>query len=159
MEKAVAGLDGSEKDKSAKKDDSKKDIIIELDNIEDRLVRLTPGSADLGSATLNKDGTVLYYQAAYEGAKTLWKYDLEEKTPVKIGSASGKMLWDSKHAYLYVLGSKFSKMKDGAKSLESIPVSTTMKMDLAAERAYVTGINKYSEIGNVSAVKMESVIQ
>ena len=137
LEKAVAGLDGSEKDKSAKKDDSKKDIVIELDNIEDRLVRLTPGSADLGSATLNKDGTVLYYQAAYEGAKTLWKYDLEEKTPVKIGSASGKMLWDSKHAYLYVLGSKFSKMKDGAKSLESIPVSTTMKMDLAAERAYM----------------------
>ena len=100
LEKAVAGLDGSEKDKTSKSDNSKKDIDIELDNIEDRLERLTPGSADLVSA-------------------------------------SGKMVWDSKFAYLYVLGGKFSKMKDGANSLESIPVSTTMKMDLAAERAYM----------------------
>ena len=138
FEKQIAGLSEEKKeDKNDDKKDKVEEIVVELDGIDERIIRLTPTSSNLGSAALSKDGTVLYYQASYESGMNLWKYDLEKGTPTKIGSASGRMKWDSKQGTLYVLGSRFSKMKDGAKSLENISVSGNMVMDLAAEREYM----------------------
>ena len=137
LEKEIAALAEDKKDKDEKKDEKSEDIVVELDGFDERIIRLTPTSSNLGSAALSKDGTTLYYQASYESGMNLWKYDLEKGTPSKIGSASGRMKWDEKHGTLYVLGSRFSKMKDGSKSLESIPVSSEMVMDLAAEREYM----------------------
>ena len=137
LEKEIAALTEDKKDKDEKKEDKVEDIVVELDGIDERIIRLTPTSSNLGSAALSKDGTTLYYQASYESGMNLWKYDLEKGTPSKIGSASGRMKWDEKHGTLYVLGSRFSKMKDGSKSLESIHVSSEMVMDLAAEREYM----------------------
>ena len=134
FEKQMSGAsDGDKK----KKDDMVEEIIVELDGIDERIMRLTPVSSDLGHATLSKDGTVLYYQASYEGRMNLWKYEIEKGIPSKIGSARGRMVWDAKYNNLYVLGSRFSKMKSGGKSLESISVRTDMSMDLAAEREYM----------------------
>ena len=142
LEKQIAGLhedkeDDKKNDKKEEKKEKIEDIIVELDDIEDRIIRLTPSSSDLGSAALSKDGGVLYYQAAYESGMNLWKYDLEKGTPTKIGAARGRMKWDAKYGTLYVLGGRFSKMKDGGKSLESIAVNSNMVMDLAAEREYM----------------------
>ena len=142
LAKEIENLSKSESDdKSDKKDDKKsekvEDIVVELEGIEDRILRLTPSSSNLGYATLSKDGTELYYQAAYESGMNLWKLDLKEGTPSKIGSASGRMVWDEKFANLYVLGGRFSKMKAGSKNLESISVRSDMRMDLAAEREYM----------------------
>ena len=137
LEKEIAALAEDKKDKDEKKDEKSEDIVVELDGFDERIIRLTPTSSNLGSAALSKDGTTLYYQASYESGMNLWKYDLEKGTPSKIGSASGRMKWDEKQGTLYVLGSRFSKMKDGSKSLESIPVSSEMVMDLAAEREYM----------------------
>ena len=134
FEKQMSGAsDGDKK----KKDDKVEEIIVELDGIDERIMRLTPVSSDLGHATLSKDGTVLYYQASYEGGMNLWKYEIEKGIPSKIGSARGRMVWDANYNNLYVLGSRFSKMKSGGKSLESISVRTDMSMDLAAEREYM----------------------
>ena len=134
FEKQMSGAsDGDKK----KKDDKVEEIIVELDGIDERIMRLTPVSSDLGHATLSKDGTVLYYQASYEGGMNLWKYEIEKGIPSKIGSARGRMVWDAKYNNLYVLGSRFLKMKSGGKSLESISVRTDMSMDLAAEREYM----------------------
>ena len=136
------GKDESE-DKSDKKGDKKpeskkvEDIVIELEGIDDRIIRLTPSSSNLGASALSKDGTALYYQASYESGMTLWKFDIKNGTPSRIGSASGKMVWDEKFSNLYVLGGRFSKMKDGAKSIEPISVRAEMTMDLAAEREYM----------------------
>ena len=140
--KEIEKLSKAESDeKSDKKDDKKSEkvepIVVELEGIEDRILRLTPSSSNLGYATLSKDGTELYYQAAYESGMNLWKLDLKEGTPSKIGSASGRMVWDEKYANLYVLGGRFSKMKAGSKNLESISVRSEMVMDLAAEREYM----------------------
>ena len=142
LAKEIEKLSKSESDdKSDKKDDKNsekvEDIVVELEGIEDRILRLTPSSSNLGYATLSKDGTELYYQAAYESGMNLWKLDLKEGTPSKIGSASGRMVWDEKFANLYVLGGRFSKMKAGSKNLESISVRSDMRMDLAAEREYM----------------------
>ena len=133
----VEGESDDKKD-SKKKDEPKvEDVVVELDGIEDRIIRLTPSSSMLGAAALNKDGNVLYYQAAYESGMNLWKLDLQDGAPVKVGPARGVMKWDSKFSHLYVLGPRFSKMKDGAKNLENIAVKGSHKMDLAAEREYM----------------------
>ena len=144
LEKQVAGLSEDKDEKSDKKGDKKdekkekvEDIVVELDGIDERIMRLTPTSSNLGSAALSKDGKTLYYQASYESGMNLWKYDLEKGVPTKVGSARGRMKWDEKQGTLYVLGGRFSKMKEGGKSLENISVSSDMVMDLAAEREYM----------------------
>ena len=144
--------------KDNKKDDEKvEDIVVELDGIDNRIIRLTPASSNLGSAALSKDGRTLYYQAAYESGMNLWKLDLEDYTPTKIGQARGKMKWDSKYSHLYVLGGRFAKMKDGAKSLENISVSTEMKMDLSAEKEYMFNHVYRQEKERFYNVKMHGV--
>ena len=139
LEKEIAGLSDKKDDKESNDDkkDKVEDIVVELDGIDERIIRLTPVSSSLGSAALSKDGTTLYYQASYESGMNLWKYDIEKGIPTKIGTARGRMKWDEKHGTLYVLGSRFSKMKEGGKSLENISVSSDMVMDLAAEREYM----------------------
>ena len=67
----------------------------------------------------------------------LWKLDLEDMTPTKIGKARGRMKWDSKFSNLYILGGRMSKMKSGAKNIEPISIKSDMYMDLAAEREYM----------------------
>ena len=52
----------------------------------------------------------------------------------------------------------YNKPVDMRKSFNGLSGIVTNGM-CASLRSGVTGINKYSEIGNVSAVKMESVIQ
>ena len=76
LEKEIAALTEDKKDKDEKKEDKVEDIVVELDGIDERIIRLTPTSSNLGSAALSKDGTTLYYQASYESGMNLWKYDL-----------------------------------------------------------------------------------
>ena len=139
--KAIEKLDSEAKSEDKKEDKDKKkkieDIVVELNNIEDRIVRLTPSSSNLGSIALSKDGKHLYYQASYESGMTLWKYDIKKGTPSKISSARGAMKWNSKQDVLYILGSSFSKLKKDSKSIEPISVSAEMLIDLAAEREYM----------------------
>ena len=138
LEKEIASLSKKEDEKDSKdKKETVEDIVVELDGIHDRIIRLTPTSSNLGSAALSKDGKTLYYQASYESGMNLWKYDIEKGTPTKIGPARGRMVWDSKQTTLYMLGGSFSKMKEGGKGLESISVRSDMVMDLAAEREYM----------------------
>ena len=69
----------SNQDESADDKADQKEILVELNGIEDRIVRLTPNSSDLGSAILSKDGEDLYYFSAFEGGYDLWKMNLREK--------------------------------------------------------------------------------
>lgn len=76
-EKADKG--NADKDKIDKDKADQKEILVELNGIEDRIVRLTPNSSDLGSAILSKDGEDLYYFSAFEDGYDLWKMNLREK--------------------------------------------------------------------------------
>lgn len=134
-EKPAEGSADKSKAKPAEK--PKKEIVIELRDIEDRIVRLTPTSSQLGAATINKEGTVLYYQAAYEGPMSLWQIDLEKKTPTRIGAASGYMVWDEKQTTIYLLGARAMKLKPATKKLEPITATAELVLDRAAERSYM----------------------
>ena len=137
LAKEIEKLNGPTDDKDAKKTDGVKEIVVELRNIEDRIVRLTPTSSNLGSATLDKEGNKLYYQCSYEGGMNLWELDLKRGVPVKIGPSSGSLVWDKKMSTMFVLGSKFMKMKAGGKNLERISADTEMVLDKSAEREYM----------------------
>ncbi len=116
---------------------TKKDIIVELNHIEDRIVRLTPNSSDLGSAILSKDGENLYYFSAFEEGYDLWKMNLREKETKrlhKLNSAWASLMLDKK-GDLFLLGSKnMKKMDVKSDILKPISYLAEMKLDLAAER-------------------------
>ena len=140
------GKKGSKKDAGQEKaaDDDKaqvKDITVELKNMEDRMVRLTPNSSDMGSVIISKDGETLYYFAAFEGGYDLWKMDLRKKDTrllhkMDAGWASMEMDKDGKN--LFLLGGKtMQKMNMASDELKPVTYRAQAKMDLAAEREYM----------------------
>ena len=140
------GKKGSKKDAGQEKaaDDDKaqvKDITVELKNMEDRMVRLTPNSSDMGSVIISKDGETLYYFAAFEGGYDLWKMDLRKKDTrllhkMDAGWASMEMDKDGKN--LFLLGGKtMQKMNMASDELKPVTYQAQAKMDLAAEREYM----------------------
>ena len=122
--------------KEEAKKDAKKDIVMELDGIHDRIVRLTPSSSRLGGAIIDKKGENLYYTAAFEKGLDLWKIDLRKKDmkllSKNVGYVDFEMSEDGK--YIFLIGSRMQKM-DASGKLTPISYSGNQEMDLAAERA------------------------
>ena len=70
-EKKADKKDSKSKKKSSasdKDEDSEgtKDIVIDFDNIQDRIVRVTPASSDISDFAVTKDGENLYYLSAFQ---------------------------------------------------------------------------------------------
>ena len=133
---------GDNKEKSEEKKEEKvKDIVVELNNIEDRIVRLTPNSSDLGSAIITKDGETSYYLSAFEGGYDLWKMNLRKKDTKllhKMDAGWANMEMDKDGKNLFLLGSNtMQKMGTDSESLKPISYQAHVKMDLAAERDYM----------------------
>jgi len=138
--------DGS-KNEDSKKDGSKKDgedekeavksVEVELDGIEDRVVRISPMSSDLENAIMSKDGETLYFTAAFEDGYDLWKTDLRKKETKLIskGAGEGEFQADASGKTIFLLGSGFKKM-DGD-NLKPVAFSAELRIDKAAERAYM----------------------
>ena len=123
--------------KSDKDKESKKEIVVELKGIEDRIVRLTPNSSDLGSAIVSKDGENLYYFSAFEGGYDLWKMNLREKETKRLHKLNTGWVSLSldKDGNIFLLGSRnMQKMDAKSDALKPISYQAEMKMDLAAER-------------------------
>jgi Tol biopolymer transport system component/C-terminal processing protease CtpA/Prc len=80
-----------DKDKSKDKNKGKAEpevklpdpVTLELDGIEDRIVRLSMHSADLADANLTPDGETLVYLARFEKGYDLWKY-VPRKKEIKL---------------------------------------------------------------------------
>ena len=127
----------SNQDESADDKADQKEILVELNGIEDRIVRLTPNSSDLGSAILSKDGEDLYYFSAFEDGYDLWKMNLREKDTKrlhKLNTGWASLMLDKK-GDIFLLGSRImQKMDAKSDALKSISYQAEMKMDLAAER-------------------------
>lgn len=142
--------DEADKKKDKKKDGDKEkdgkeeepeDIVVELDGIENRIVRLTPNSSSIASAIIPEDGESLYYLSAFEGGFDMWKMDLrkhETKLLHKMDTGWGDMELDKDGKNLFVLGgSKMQKMSLSSDALKPITYRAEMKMDLAAERRFM----------------------
>ena len=118
-----------------------KDIVVELKNIEDRIVRLTPNSSDMGSIIISKDGEALYYLAAFEGGYDLWKMDLRKKNTEllhKMDAGWADMEMDKEGKNIFLLGGRnMQKLDTSSDALKPISFRASVKMDLAAEREYM----------------------
>lgn len=120
--------------------DKVKDLEFDLDNIEDRIIRLTVNSARMGDAVLDKDGKALYYTAAFEGGLDLWKHDLKEHRTEKVmsgvGGSSIETDKDMKTMY-FVQGGGLRKMDFGQNSAKGIDFEAIFNYRAAEERAYI----------------------
>ena len=124
----------------AKSDDKSKDIEIEFDDIDRRIVRVTPYSGSVSGYTLSKDGKTLYYILSLESGYDLWQlsmYDRSNKV-VQKGIGSGSLVWDKKKENMFLLGGSMKKFKGGVPTAPTpITASCELKFNPAEEREYM----------------------
>jgi C-terminal processing protease CtpA/Prc/Tol biopolymer transport system component len=129
------------KEAAAKADSTKKvkDIVIELANIEDRILRITPNSSDMGDAVLTGEGDKLYYLASFEKDYDLWSINTrtrETKLEVK-AAGRASLVPDKEGKILFLLGRNPQKITLASGKKDPITISAQMDLDLAAEREYM----------------------
>ncbi len=145
-EKRIAAIKNKESQKrengeSGSVGKDKKNIEVDLNGLEDRIVRLTPNSSQLGDAILNKSGDKLYYMASFEGGLDLWVSDLRSRSTKvmhKLNSSWVSLEMDKEGKELFLLGGlSMQKINLASERKTSISYMAEMKLDLAAERAYM----------------------
>lgn len=132
---------GKKNDKNAEAKPADKSLNVELEGIEDRIVRLTPNSSSIAGCMVTPDGESLYYLSSFEKGYDLWKMDLrkhETKLLSKLGSGAADIQASKDGKTLYILASsKMQKLATSGDKLTPISYTADMKMDLAAEREYM----------------------
>ena len=140
-DKKSKGKDDKKADDKEKKDEDEKLIDVQLDGIEDRIVRLTPNSSDIADAVVADEGGSLYYLSAIEDGYDLWKMDLREKSTSrlkKLGTGWASLQPTKDGSQIFVLGgSTMQKLSVGSDSMEGVSFLAEMKMDLSKEREYM----------------------
>lgn len=130
----------SDKDNDSKSNESEeKGIEIDLNNLSDRTVRLTPNSSNIADAIITKDGTKLYYLSSFEKGYDLWEIDLRKKGAKIANKLDGRpagMEMDE-DGNIYLLGQQMKKYEPKSGKLKSISVQTTMTLDPIKEREYM----------------------
>lgn len=149
-DKAKEEKDKAEKDKSkdpqakagaVKKEEPKKDIVIEFEGLDQRKARFTIHSADIADAALTKSGDKLFYLARFEKGYDLWVNELrtrETKLFVKLGASSAGMELSADGKALFVLADgRVTKIDPESGKMEPVTIGGEMALDQAAEKAYM----------------------
>ena len=134
------------KDKKKDKKDDKKDekskeakkIEVDLEHLQDRVIRLTPMSSNLSGMALSKDGEKFYFMTSFEKGYDLWELDVREKSMKilkKMGQGGAHLAVKDDNIFL-LSGGNLQKVDKGGKSTP-IKYDATMELDLAAEREYM----------------------
>ena len=138
----------SEEKKDEKKDGDKKDstkvektkkLTLDLDNREDRTVRLTRLSGRMGDHYLKQDGSKLYYTTQLEKSTDLCVLDIKEGSiNVLVRNVYGGLYPDTDDKYLYVLGGRgVSRIDMGTGAQETISFAGEFDYKPAKEREYI----------------------
>lgn len=137
--KSSKGRKDKQESPAGKDETASKDILVELDGLEDRVVRLTPMSSRLGAAAMTSDGETLYFLSAFERGYDLW--ELEPRSGsislLKKGISAGSLAWGKDEKTLYILGRRPQVMTMNNKQVKPIDFNMEMELDRAAERAYM----------------------
>ncbi len=128
-----------EKKDSAKVEKKKERLVLDLDNREDRTVRLTRFSGRLGDHYLKQDGSKLYYIVRLEKSMDLCVLDIKERSvKVLAKGVTGSLYPDKDDKYLYVLGgSGVSRIDMASGSKESISFAGEFDYRPRQEREYI----------------------
>lgn len=141
-EKKNAGAKDAKGGKNAKNAkagaDAPASVGVELDGIENRIMRLTPYSSDLSDAIVTSDGETLYYLCSFEDGYDLWKLPLRKREPKlasKVNAQSRVSLQADKDGKnIFLLGSKMQKLDTKNDKLTAISATAKQQVDVAAER-------------------------
>ncbi len=118
--------------------DAPASVGVELDGIENRIMRLTPYSSDLSDAIVTSDGETLYYLCSFEDGYDLWKLPLRKREPKlasKVNAQSRVSLQADKDGKnIFLLGSKMQKLDTKNDKLTAISATAKQQVDVAAER-------------------------
>lgn len=116
------------------------EVSFDFDSLQQRTVRLTVHSSNLGDAALTSDLTTLYYLAAFEGGYDLWSQNLktgETKKVAGLGADSASMhLLDDENAIVLANG-RLSKLSLSSGAPEPIKIDVEMRVRAHEERAYI----------------------
>lgn len=137
-EKGKKKKDSSKDDESDKKE-SVKEIKIDRDGLQQRIVRLTPNSSNLSDYALSSDGETLYYLSSFEQGYDMWKKKLRkgDVTLVKKLDSKNTKIQTDNDGNLFLLGSSIKKFDPKSESLKNVTISTKMKLDPRKEREYM----------------------
>ncbi len=147
-DKEKAKEDTKEKEKSDKKDkkETPKDkgiepLKIDINNIDDRKVKLTINSSALSDAILVPDGDKLYYLSRFEKGHDLWVTNLkdnETKLLVKIDGYAGNLSIDKEQKNLFLLSSgSIMKVEISSNKLTTIKFNAEFSVNYPKEREYM----------------------
>ena len=130
--------------KADKKDDGEEDddksINVELDGIEDRIVRLTPFSSELYGSMITPDGDKLLFITDGGDNNMLWELDLrsDDLDMVKTISPGLTTFATSRNGKKsFLLGRSMQQFNTSSYKLTPITYSATMTVDPAAEREFM----------------------
>ena len=128
------------KDPEAKKDEITP-VVVDLDGLHDRKVRLTIHSSELADYLINNEGTEMYYLSNFEKDYDLWvtKFKSKEtKIVAKLGMGGSDIIADKefKHLFYDNNGTVF-KLDLASATPKSIPSKGEMNWNAQAEREYM----------------------
>jgi len=117
----------------------RREIVIDLDGIENRKARLTIHSSALSDALVSKDGETLYYLARFERGVNLWSTNLrtkETKMVLALNANSGSMQWDKNQKNIFLLADgQISRIDPATAKRDQIALAGEEALDTEAERA------------------------
>lgn len=126
-----------------KKEEASKlpELKIEFDNLEDRIIRLTINSSNLGDAILTNDAGKLYYLSRFEGGYDLWVRDFKgnsTKILSKLNGSGGNMQMDKDGKNIYLLsGGRINQIDVNSGQLKGIGYNAEIELKKPEERSYI----------------------
>ena len=148
-DRAIADMLKTEKEKNKEEKKERKDsvkaekkaeeLVLDLENRKDRIVRLTRMSGRLGDYYLTQDGKKLYYTMRLEKSTDLCLLNLEDNS-IKVVSkgVSGSIYPTADDKYMYMLsGGSVSRIATSNGSRETVSFSGSYEYKPAGEREYM----------------------
>ncbi len=142
IEKAKKAPETDEKSKTEKPENkSIKPIVFNWEGFEERKIKLTIHSSNMGDATLSKDGEKLFYLARFEKGMNLWSTNLrtkDTKLEISLDANSGRLAWDKDQKNLFLLSDgSISKINPETMKRENLKIAGEMTFDRNAETAHL----------------------
>ena len=130
------------KDTAKVKKDSlaKKNWAPDLENLDNRRVKLTVNSASLADYAISKDAGKLYYLASFEKGYDLWVTDLRTKDTkilAKVGSSPSSLQMSKDGKTLLMVNNGSLVKIDESGKVTPVGISGEMTLNEAAEREYI----------------------
>lgn len=135
--------DDRNKDKTEAKDSVKAEkkaekLVLDLENTEDRTIRLTRFSGRLGDYYLTEDGGKLFYMTRTEQSSDLCVLDTKDRSvKVMARNTSGRIFPSPDGKYIYILSSGISRIDTGSEARKYVSFKGDFDYRPAREREYI----------------------